>query len=193
MFNHPTEKPSRYGGNEMFNNTDNLNDQEYIEALMMDAIDGTLSRSGKRELDNYLSSNPSMAEELAAMQAVDSLFAEPQMIEPPTAFVENTMAHLPNLTVRKWTTGLLGALVIILGLAPLALITFLFSNMPAQTVILELTEAIISGAAQLVAGLIDYASNQPVTLAVPAVMFSSIFLWYALYRRMVGSLTPVRG
>ena len=177
----------------MLHDTDNLNDQEYIEALMMDAIDGTLSRSGKRELNSYLESNPSMAEELAAMQAVDSLFAEPQMIEPPTAFVENTMAHLPNLTVRKWTTGLLGALLILLGLAPIALITLLFSNMPAQTAVLEMTEAILSGAAQLVSGLIGYVTNQPVALAVPAIMFSSIFLWYALYRRMVGSLVPARG
>lgn len=177
----------------MLNNTDNLNEQEYIEALMMDAIDGTLSKSGRRELNSYLDANPSMAEELAAMQAVDSLFAAPQMIEPPAAFVENTMAHIPNLAVRQWTKGLLGALFIVIGLLPLAGLTFLLSNMPGQTTVLELTEAILSGAAQLLTGLIEYSTNQPITLAVPVVMFSSIFLWYALYRRMVGSLVPVRG
>ena len=176
----------------MLNDTDNLNEQEYIEALMMDAIDGTLSRSGQRELNRFLASDPSLAEELTAMQAVDSLFAEPQLLEPPAAFVENTMAHLPNLTVRKWTTGLLSALLIMLGLAPLALIIFLFSNLSAQTVILELTEAILSGVAQLLTGLIGSVTNQPATLAVPVIMFSSMFLWYALYRRMVGSLVPAR-
>jgi anti-sigma factor RsiW len=177
----------------MLNYTDNHNEQEYIEALMMDAIDGTLSKTGKRELDNYLKANPNMALELSSMQAIDSIFASPQMIGPPAEFVQNTMAHLPSLTMHRWATGLLGALFIVLGLLPLTLITFLFSNMPAQTAVLEMAEAILSGVAQLVTGLIGYAADQPITLGIPVVMFSSIFLWYALYKRMVGRLVPVRG
>lgn len=175
----------------MLNNTDSQNEQEYIEALMMDAIDGTLSKTGKRELEVYLAKHQHLAEELSAMQAVDSLFSEPEMIEPPADFVQNTMNQLPNLTVRRWSTGLVGAFAIVLALTPLALITFLFSNMPAQTAVLGMTEAILSGLAQLVTGLVDYAAEQPIALGIPVVMFSSIFLWYVLYRRMVGSLTPV--
>jgi len=175
----------------MLDHTNNQTKQEYIEALMMDAVDGTLSKTGKRELDSFLAADPRLAEELMAMQAVESFFAQPQvLIEPPADFVQNTMAQLPNLTVRKWATGLIGALAIVLGLFPLALITFLFSNMPAQTAILDMTEVLLSGITQLILGIVDYTAEQPLTWVIPTMMLGSILLWFTLYRRMVGSFTP---
>ena len=177
----------------MFDNTHTHQDQEYIEALMMDALDGSLSKSGERELNKYLEQNPALAEELRGMMAVETLFADATLVEPPQQFVEQTMAQLPNLTMRKWATGLVGAFVILLSILPIAIITFLFSNMPAQEEILALTESILSGLAQLVMSVFGFVQNQPIALAIPAVMIGSIFLWTFTYRRMVGNLIPARG
>lgn len=177
----------------MFDNTNTHHDQEYIEALMMDALDGSLSKSGERELNKYLEQNPTLAEELQGMMAVESLFANAALVEPPQQFVEQTMAQLPNLTVRKWATGLVGVSVILLSILPIGIITFLFSNMPAQEEILALTESVLSGLAQLIMSAIGFAQTQPIALAVPAAMLGSIFLWAFTYRRMVGNLIPARG
>ncbi|MEM8863784.1 MAG: hypothetical protein AAGD96_36200 [Chloroflexota bacterium] len=177
----------------MFDETNTHEDQEYLEALMLDALDGNLSKSGERELNKYLENNPALAEELKGMMAVETLFADVGLVEPPKEFVAETIAQLPNLSVRKWATGFVGALVIILGILPIALITFLFSNMPAQEAILALTESVISSLAQVVLSLFGFVQNQPIALGIPAIMIGSIFLWTITYRRMVGNLIPARG
>ncbi len=177
----------------MMNETKPPDEREYVEALMMDALDGNLSKSGERELNKFLAADPQLQIEMADMQGINDLFSDVQMIEPPADFVQNTMAQLPRPTMNRWLVGFGVASLILAALAPLTILIYLFSTMPAQEAVLLITETVLDGLAQLVLSLTELAANQPLTLAIPVFMVGSIFLWAALYRRMVGSLRPVRG
>lgn len=174
------------------NETKPQDEREYIEALMMDALDGNLSKAGERELNKYLAADPALASELESLQGVDLLFSTIEMAEPPAQFVENTMANLPRPTFNRWLVGISTALVMVLALTPVVLGVYLFNNVPAQETTLQLTRSFLEGMAQLVVSLIQIIADQPLSLIVPGVMVGSIFLWVSLYRRMVGSLVPAR-
>ncbi len=167
-------------------------DREYIEALMIDALDGNLSKSGERELNRYLATNPDLASELASMQEVNTLFSDVEMVEPPADFVVNTMDMLPRPSRSRWVVGIGFALALFITLAPLALMTYLFSSLPAQASVLQLTESILNGLAQLVLSFSELASSQPANYLIPLVMVGSILLWAAVYRRTVGAILPAR-
>ena len=176
----------------MMNEMKPPDDREYIEALMMDALDGNLSKSGERELNTYLAGNPDMANELAGMQEVNALFADVEMVEPSADFVANTMDMLPRPSTSRWVVGVGFALALFVALAPLAGLTYLFSNLPAQATVLQLTESILNGLAQLVLSFSELASSQPISYLIPIAMVGSILLWAAVYRRTVGAILPAR-
>ena len=175
------------------NETKPPDEREYIEALLLDALDGNLSRSGERELNRYLKSDPELAEELASMQSVEILFTDIEMVEPPVNFVQNTMDQIPNPAVSRWIVGFGFALTVLLALTPLAAIAYFFSNLPAQETILQLTETVLNALAQAVLSVSEFAAGQPMVYIVPIVMVGSILLWTTLYRRMVGAILPARG
>lgn len=176
----------------MIKETKPPSEREYIEALMMDALDGNLSKSGERELNSFLTADPQLEKELAELKGVNHLFSDVQMVEPPADFVQNTMQMLPRPGMNRWVMGFGVSLLILSALAPLTILIYLFSTMPAQEAILLITETVLDGLAQLVLSLTELAANQPLMLAIPVIMVGSIFLWAALYRRMVGALKPVR-
>ena len=180
----------------MMNENKPQDEQEYIEALMMDALDGNLSKSGERELNRFLAEDPKLADMLDSLQNIDRLFSDIEMVEPPAQFVENTMANLPRPTFNRWLMGISAALVMMLALAPVILGVYLVNNISAQEAVFQLTQSFLDGMTQVVYDLTQTVAAQPlsvsVSVIVSAVMIGSIFLWILLYRRMVGSLVRTR-
>lgn len=162
------------------------NELDTVYALMLDAIEGQLSDAQEEELASYLLKYPDLATELDSMKG-HTPFAERftcELATPSTAFVEETVAYLPNLRLRRYIMGSFAGLLIIVSILPFAGLFLLVANAS-----MALIEAFLSGLAQIIYNAGYSVITQPITLAIVAFMLGSILLWSTMYRRMV--LRPV--
>lgn len=165
----------------MHNQTD-PNNLDSIYALMFDAIEGTLTTAQEEELASYLTEHPEFAQEMSEYGGMEDIFStvELGMVEPPATFVEDTLAFLPNLKLRRLLSAFSVAILIVSGLLPI----FLFINI-INSASYELFEAFVTGMVQFMLDAGFTLAAQPLSLVVVGMMLGSILLWSAIYRRMV--------
>lgn len=170
-------------------NTHNF-DEDTVYALMMDALDGMLSAAGREQLNQQLAAHPQLAQEWAALQAVDTLFIQSPIISPNIDLTVVTLKRLPNLRIRRWLTGIIYSFVLLSGFIPFALIVWLlgswglFAAEPVENAA-QLAAAFLNALAQILTSMGDYLGDQPGVIGWIMVMIGSIVLWGGLFRQLV--------
>lgn len=176
--------------------TTTIYSEDEVMALMMDALDGTLSASDHDILTAQLTHHPDLAQEWEAMQLVDELFSTAPMIAPPPHLAAQTIARLPNLTMRRTVSAAVFTVLFIGGLLPFLLVVGLglmvLGDGTAVYTLLDVLgnfgqfSAVVLGAfGQLLLGMGDYLGQNPAVVGIFMVMIGSIFLWSGVYRQLV--------
>lgn len=169
-----------------------------IMAFMMDALDGVLSEQDERILTAQLIHYPELAQEWQAMQAIDELFTTAPMAAPPARFAAQTMARLPNLTMRRTVSAAVFTLFFIGGLLPFLFVVglgvLLLGDGTAVSTLFNIVgnfgqfSAVLLGAiGQLIVGMGNSLGQYPAVMGTIMVMIGSIFLWSGVYRQLVTS------
>jgi hypothetical protein len=178
------------------NPTTTIYSEEDLLALMMDALDGTLSESDEQVLSTQLIHHPQLAQEWEAMQMIDGLFTSAPMIAAPRNFAAETIALLPNLAMRRTVSAALFTVLFIGGLLPFLFVVGLGLVVLGQgTAVYTLLDIIsnfgqfsvvlLGAFGQLLIGLGDFMSQNPAVMGTLMVMIGFIFLWTGVYRRLV--------
>jgi len=171
-------------------------ESEDVYTLMMDALDGELAEAGWAELESHLRARPDLAQEWAAMQAVDTLLHSAPLVAPPAAFVARTVARLPNRRRRLLTSVLLYLMLLGSGIIPLAAIVWialqflpgLDAPILAQSLwqggsqLLRLAQVVL---AALVSGAAQFVTEQPTVIGWLLLMTGIVALWGGVYNRLV--------
>ena len=167
-------------------------------ALMMDALDGTLSMAQERELQQYLQDYPVLAAEWRSMQVVDSWLTDAPLVEPAADFTAQTMLRLPNLSVRRWAVAISFAIVLILGMVPIlgaavALTAFSSADLVGSLQFLSsLTRIVADASFQILLSWGEFATQNPATIGMFLLMIGAITLWSGVYNQMVNRPVVVR-
>lgn len=161
-------------------------EEDNVYALMLDALDGELTAAQEEELASYFQKYPDLATEFELMgeNTFDFATVQVSLASPSALFVEETIAYLPNLRLRRYVMASLAILLMVATVLPVAGLLLLLANAS-----LELVEVFVSGLAQLVYEAGYSVLTQPVFIAIIGFMLGSILLWSTMYRRLV--LRPV--
>jgi anti-sigma factor RsiW len=171
-------------------------ESEDVYTLMMDALDGELSEAGRAELESHLRARPDLAQEWAAMQAVDTLLQRAPLVVPPATFVARTVARLPNRRRRLWTSAIVYLMLLGSGLIPLAAIIWIaLAFMPgldapvlAQSLwqaggeLVRLAQVVVTA---LLGGIGQLVAEQPALVGWLLLMMGIVALWGGVYNRLV--------
>lgn len=175
----------------MTNNNPTYNEEE-IYTLMMEALDGELSPAGWQQLHQSLELHPQLAREWSAMQAVDQLFSQAQLITPASHFAPATIAKLPDLKYRRSLLATVYTAVLMAGFAPLIALLWFITPWLLQagvpTVVSETGQflSVFFNAFFLI--LLNFGEllrHNPAILGLFMVMVGSISLWSGVYRHLV--------
>lgn len=169
------------------------NNEEFDEAyaLMMDALDGTLSARQERELRQYLQTYPELAEEWNALQVVDSWLMDAPQAQPTENFVEHTILRLPNLYLRRWAVAVSFAVVLLLGMLPmlgLAVAFTAFSNadlVASLQFLAQMGGVVADAMVQWLIGWGEFTTQNPAMIGMMLLMVGAVTLWSGVYNQMV--------
>ena len=174
-----------------------MEQEDRIYMLMMDALDGELSAEGYDELQSHLRSRPALMREWQALQAIDTLFRSTPMLQPAADFTQRTVARLPNHRARIRVISVVYVLLLLSGVLPLLLGLWVINRL--GTVLSE--PALLGGFGQVVynslqvAGAVaralftsvgEFVAQQPYVLGLLLVMVGVVFVWSGVYRQLVG-------
>lgn len=173
--------------------------EERLSVLIMDALDGEISRQDRRELEELLVDRPDMAREWAMMQTIDTLFRETPLLQPTTDFAQRTVARLPSRRARVWAVGTLFLFILVSGALPLAVVAWLGSNYGAALsepavlggvgqvfgTIGALLQVVTNGLWRLLTAFGEQMVQNPVIWGWMAVMIGMVLLWSGVYGRLL--------
>lgn len=172
--------------------------EDDLMAFMMDALDGTLSANDQHVLTTQLRHYPELAQEWEAMQLVDNLLLAAPMMAPPRHFATQTMACLPNLTMRRTVSAALFTVLFIGGLLPFLFVaglgvmllgggTAVFGLLDVLGNFGQFSALLLGAFGKLLLGMGNYMGEYPAVMGTFMVMLGSIFLWSGVYRQLVAS------
>ncbi|MCA9925059.1 MAG: hypothetical protein KC421_21945 [Anaerolineales bacterium] len=174
-----------------------MEQEDRIYMLMMDALDGELSAEQHDELTSHLQTRPALMREWQSLQAIDTLFRSTPALQPTADFVQRTVARLPNHRARIRVITIVYILLLLSGVLPLLFGLLVLNRL--GTVLSE--PALLGGVWQavynglLVAGAVvraiftavsEFVSQQPIVLGLLLVMVGVVFVWSGIYRQLVG-------
>jgi hypothetical protein len=94
-------------------------------SLMMEALDGELSDTGRLALDEHLEGCHLCSREWQALLAIEALFRQAPALSPAAGFAGRTLARLPESSYRIWWITALYGLLLLSGLIPVAVLAWL--------------------------------------------------------------------
>jgi hypothetical protein len=173
--------------------------EEKMIALMMDALDGELSRAGQLELETLLLDEPELAREWAMMQAIDVLFKETPMLQPAPSFAQRTLARLPNHRARMLALAGVFVFMLMTGFLPVVGVAWFSGNYgsalsepavlsgvsQAFAAILNVIEVVLQGSWQLLMAIGQQAIQNRLVWGWVAVMVGVVLLWGGVYGQLV--------
>ncbi|KAA3664320.1 MAG: hypothetical protein DWQ04_06340 [Chloroflexi bacterium] len=174
-----------------------MEQEDRIYELMMDALDGELSAEDHAELESHLQTRPVMMREWQALQTVDTLFRSTPMLQPAADFTARTVARLPNHRARIRVISVVYVLLLMSGVLPILLGLVVINRL--GTVLNE--PALLGGFGQVVynsmqvAGAVvqalftsigEFVAQQPFVLGLLLVMVGVVFVWSGVLRQLVG-------
>jgi anti-sigma factor RsiW len=172
-------------------------EEAYI--LMMEALDGELSDSGRHALEAHLHSCPLCSREWYAIQAIDSLLRQTPALAPAADFTHRTLARLPNRRYRLWMISGLYGLLLVAGFLPvIALVWLVIAFGPAVRQpaivrslfesagqIVPLVLAIVNALWQTIGGLGTLLGRQPAIIGWLLIMAGLVALWGSTYSQLM--------
>jgi anti-sigma factor RsiW len=173
-------------------------EHEEIAPLMMEALDGELTKDRQRDLEAHLMSCESCAREWQAIQAIHQLFLQAPILSPAADFTQRTLARLPNRRLRILVTGSIYSLLLISGVVPLAIFiwlavqfapalnqpAFMGGLLQAGGQVLQLLGAALSACWQGLGTVGELLGQQPAILGGLFVMIGVVFLWSGVYSQL---------
>lgn len=174
-----------------------MEQEERIYMLMMDALDGELSAAEHDELQSHLRTRPALMREWQALHTIDTLLRSTPALQPAADFTQRTIARLPNHRARIRVISVVYVLLLLSGILPLLLGLWVINRLGAV-----LSEpALLGGFGQVVynglqvAGAVvralfssvgEFVTQQPAVLGLLLVMVGVVFVWSGVYRQLVG-------
>ncbi|HSH02127.1 MAG TPA: zf-HC2 domain-containing protein [Anaerolineae bacterium] len=169
-------------------------DHEQSYALMMDALDGVISNTEQETLNQHLLICNDCRYEWESLQAIDFLFMEAPMVEPPPNFVQTTMAQLPNYRLRVWTASFAYLFLLLGGLIPALGMGFFSWQLVTQPVLvgvigqtagelLRIGQILFNAFFQIMGSTGDLLGQYPAIPGMLFIMLGSIALWISIYER----------
>lgn len=176
-------------------------EEAYI--LMMEALDGELSDSGRHALEQHLHLCPLCSREWNAIQAIDSLLRQTPALAPAAGFTHRTLARLPNRRYRLWLISGLYGLLLVSGFIPVIILVWLLISFgPAVSQpalvrslfesagqVLPLLLAVLNGLWHGLSGLGTVFAQQPAIGGWLLIMAGLVALWGSMYSQL---MRPVR-
>ena len=172
---------------------------EAAYVLMMDALDGELSASGKITLEAHLRACPACEEEWQALVAVDFLFKHTPLLEPAPNFAQQTVSQLPEERPRIWTLATIYLTLLVTGIVPILGLGWLFGQLQpllqlpafgaslqqAFTKAWQLGGAFLGALWQILASLGDFVGQNPTIVGWAMVMIGFIAVWSGVYSQLM--------
>ncbi len=173
-----------------------MEQDERIYMLMMDALDGEIEAAQLAELENHLQAYPSLMQEWQAMQAIDTLFRQSPVLEPAADFAQRTLAKLPNHRLRLRVMGVIYTLLLLSGALPILLGLWVVNRLgsvlsePALLggfwqVLYDASQVVGALVRALVTGVGEFVGQQPAVLGLLLVMAGVVFVWSGVYRQLL--------
>lgn len=173
-------------------------EHEEIYTLMMEALDGEIEGSGRRELEGHLQDCTNCQREWRAIQAIHQLFLDTPVLSPAADFAEMTLRQIPVSPYRIWLVSGVYGLLLLSGLVPLIAVIWLtiefgpVLNQPAFVRIITQVGSQVWGLGQVVVGAVwqgvgttgELLGQQPNIIGWLLVMAGIVFLWGGVYSRM---------
>jgi hypothetical protein len=181
-----------------------MEQEERIYMLMMDALDGEIAATELAELEKHLRNRPSLLREWQAMQAIDILFRQSPVLEPAADFAQRTLAKLPNHRMRLRVIGIIYTLLLLSGILPLLLGLWVMNRLGAvlnEPALLSGFWQVLYDASQVagalvravVTGIGEFVVQQPAVLGLLLVMAGVVFVWSGVYRQLVNQSRQMSG
>ena len=177
-------------------------EHENVFALMMDTLDGEISTTNRTTLEVHLHACPECRREWQALLAIDTLFRQTPAMSPAADFAQRTLARLPNRRVRRAAiSGIYGALLLS-GIIPLVLVSWLivrFGPILTQPALVESVTNSLNSTTQvgrtIFFALLNSAGEvviqQPTIIGWLLVMIGIVFVWGGVYQRLLGQPQPL--
>lgn len=162
-----------------------MNEQR-IDELMMNALDGEISAEESAELHNYLANHPALSAEWSVMLQIEAILCDTAPISVPVHFAQRTMARLPNPNYRRFMGAIFYIVMVIAGSLPILLAIWLVSQLGFVNT-WQLGQQFSNALQLLTSNLLTSLGS---TTIQPALLGSSLFiagligLWVTVYRRM---------
>jgi hypothetical protein len=165
---------------------------------MMEALDGDIEDSGRRELDSHLHDCTTCQREWRAIQAIHQLFLDTPALSPAADFAERTLRQIPVSPYRIWLVSGVYGMLLLSGLVPLIAVIWLTIefgpalNQPAFVRIITQVGSQIWGLGQVVVGAAwqgmgttgELLGQQPNIIGWLLVMAGIVFLWGGVYSQL---------
>jgi anti-sigma factor RsiW len=173
-------------------------EHEEIYTLMMEALDGEIEDSGRRDLEGHLHDCTPCQREWRAIQTIHQLFLDTPILSPAADFAERTLRQIPVSPYRIWLVSGVYGLLLLSGLVPLIALIWLTVefgpalNQPAFVRIITQVGSQVWGLGQVIAGAAwqavgttgELLGQQPNIIGWLLVMAGIVFLWGGVYSRM---------
>lgn len=173
-------------------------EHEEIASMMMEALDGELNESRRRDMELHLYSCTRCSREWEALQTIHQLFLQAPLLRPAADFTQRTLARLPNTTYRLWLVSAVYGFLLLAGILPLVFLGWLVVqlgpalNQPAFVrslgqagiQLFGLIEVVLGAIWQSLGNLGELFGQQPAILGLLFVMIGAIFLWGGIYSQL---------
>ncbi len=179
-----------------------MEQEDRIYMLMMDALDGELSAEDHAELESHLRTRPALMREWQALQTVDSLFRNTPMLQPAVDFTARTVARLPNHRARIRVISVVYVLLLMSGALPILLGLVVINRLGAvlnEPALLGGFGQVVYNSMQVAGAVIqalfisvgEFVAQQPFVLGLLLVMVGVVFVWSGVLRQLVGQSSQI--
>jgi anti-sigma factor RsiW len=172
-------------------------EEAYI--LMMEALDGELSDTGRHNLEAHLHGCPLCSREWHAIQAIDTLLRQTPALSPAADFAHRTLARLPNRRYRLWMISGLYGLLLVSGFLPVIALLWLAiafgpaigqpaivrSVLESAGQVIPVILAILNALWQTLGGFGALLGQQPAIIGWLLIMAGLVTLWGSMYTQLM--------
>jgi anti-sigma factor RsiW len=165
--------------------------EEYIFALMMDALDDELDEHGSAELSAYLAMHPALAQEWEAMLFVDALLRQTPPAPAPANLAARTLARLPNPRHRRIFLAVFYVALLIGGMVPVAGFIWLYAQFGSINIFSilgqsagELWNLVQVFATAMYSTAVTVVTEQPLVLGWLFLLVGVVGIWMTVYQQL---------